>query len=47
MINPNQNNYYDGSNKIKKLNNMALKSSILYSLIKNCLEKNPEDRLSI
>ena len=47
MINPNHNNYYDGSNKIKKLNNIALKSSILYSLIKDCLVKNPEDRLSI
>ena len=47
IINPNHNNYYDGSNKIKKLNNVATKSSILYSLIKDCLEKNPEDRLSI
>ena len=32
---------------MKKLNNIASKSSILYSLIKDCLEKNPEDRLSI
>ena len=47
MLNPNHNNYYDGTNKIKKLNNVALKSSILYSLIKDCLEKNPEERLSI
>ena len=41
------NNYYDGSTKIKKLNNNVLKSSILYSIIKDCLEKNPEERLSI
>ena len=47
ILNPNPNNYYDGSNKIKKLNNIASKSSILYSLIKDCLEKNPEERLSI
>ena len=47
ILNPNHNNYYDGSNKIKKLNNITLKSSILYSLIKDCLEKNPEERLSI
>ena len=47
MLNPNHNNYYDGTNKIKKLNNISLKSSILYSLIKDCLEKNPEERLSI
>ena len=47
IINPTHNNYYDGSNKMKKLNNIASKSSILYSLIKDCLEKNPEDRLSI
>ena len=45
ILNPN--NYYDGNNKIKKLNNIAIKSSILYSLIKDCLEKNPEERLSI
>ena len=47
IINPGHNNYYDGNNKIKKLNNIAIKSSILYSLIKDCLEKNPEERLSI
>ena len=47
ILNPNHNNYYDGSNKIKKLNNISSKSSILYSLIKDCLEKNPEERLSI
>ena len=47
IINPNQNNYYDGNTKIKKLNNNASKSSILYSIIKDCLEKNPEERLSI
>jgi serine/threonine protein kinase len=41
------NNYYDGNNKIKKLNNSAIKSNILYSMIKDCLEKNPEERLSI
>ena len=47
ILNPNNNNYYDGVNKIKKLNNIASKSSILYSLIKDCLEKDPEERLSI
>jgi hypothetical protein len=41
------NNYYDGNNKIKKLNNTMMKSNILYSMIKDCLEKNPEERLSI
>ena len=41
------NNYYDGNGKIKKLNNNATKSNILYSMIKDCLEKNPEERLSI
>ena len=47
ITNANINNYYDGSSKIKKLNNNAAKSSILYSMIKDCLEKNPEERLSI
>ena len=47
IINPNLNNYYDGNNKIKKLNNTVIKSSILYSMIKDCLEKSPEKRLSI
>ena len=47
ILNPSHNNYYDGSNKKKNLNNIAAKSSILYSLIKDCLEKNPEERLSI
>jgi hypothetical protein len=47
IMNPNPNNYYDGNTKIKKLNNNATKSSILYSMIKDCLEKNPEERLSI
>ena len=47
IMNPNINNYYDGNTKIKKLNNNATKSSILYSMIKDCLEKNPEERLSI
>ena len=47
MINPNLNNYYDGNDKIKKLNNTTIKSSILYSMIKDCLEKSPEKRLNI
>ena len=47
IINPNLNNYYDGNDKIKKLNNTMMKSNILYSMIKDCLEKNPEERLSI
>ena len=40
-------NYYDGNGKIKKLNNNIVKSNILYSIIKDCLEKKPEKRLSI
>ena len=47
IINPNLNNYYDGNDKIKKLNNTTIKSSILYSMIKDCLEKSPEKRLNI
>ena len=47
MINPSLSNYFDGNSKIKKLNNIAIKSSILYSMIKDCLEKKPEKRLSI
>ena len=47
IINSSINNYYDGNIKFKKLNNNATKSSILSSLIKDCLEKNPEERLSI
>ena len=47
IMNPSSNNYYDGSTKIKKLSNNATKSSILYSMIKDCLEKNPEERLTI
>ena len=47
IINPNLNNYYDGNDKIKKLNNTTVKSSILYSMIKDCLEKSPEKRLNI
>jgi serine/threonine protein kinase len=47
ILNANLNNYYDGNTKIKKLNNNSVKSNVLYSLIKDCLEKNPEERLSI
>ena len=47
IINPNMNNYYDSSVKLRKLTNNATKSNILYSMIKDCLEKNPEERLNI
>jgi serine/threonine protein kinase len=47
ILNANINNYYDGTTKIKKMNNNSTKSNILYSLIKDCLEKNPEERLSV
>ena len=47
IISGNSNNYYDGNTKLKKLNNNVIKSNILYSMIKDCLEKNPEERLSI
>ena len=47
IINPNMNNYYDGSIKMRKMTNNATKSNILYSMIKDCLEKNPEERLNI
>ena len=47
IINPNMNNYYDASIKMRKMTNNATKSNILYSMIKDCLEKNPEERLNI
>jgi len=46
IINTGLDNYYDGNDKIKKLNNLT-KSNILYSLIQDCLEKNPKKRLNI
>ena len=47
ILSPNSNNYYDGSIKMKKMTNNATKSNIIYSMIKDCLEKNPEERLNI
>ena len=40
-------NYYDESTQIDNLNTNELKSSILFSLLRDCLEKNPDIRLSI
>ena len=40
-------NYYDGTNKIENINTNEIKSSILFSLMKDCLEKNPEYRPNI
>ena len=40
-------NYYDETVKLDNINTNELKSSILFSLLRDCLEKNPETRLSI
>ena len=40
-------NYYDESTQIDNLNTNELKSSILFSLLRDCLVKNPDIRLSI
>jgi hypothetical protein len=40
-------NYYDETVKLDNINTNELKSSILFSLLRDCLEKNPEIRLSI
>ena len=40
-------NYYDGTNKLENINTNGIKSSILFSLMKDCLEKNPEYRPTI
>ena len=40
-------NYYDGTIKLDNINSHELKSSILFSLLRDCLEKNPYMRLSI
>ena len=40
-------NYYDGTIKLDNINSHELKSSILFSLLRDCLEKNPDMRLSI
>ena len=39
--------YYDESVKLDNINSNDLKSSILFSLLRDCLEKNPEVRLSV
>ena len=40
-------NYYDGIEKFESNNINEIKSSILFSLMKDCLEKNPELRPNI
>ena len=40
-------NYFDGTAKFDNMNNIDIKSSILYSLMKDCLEKNPQLRPNI
>jgi serine/threonine protein kinase len=40
-------NYYDGTNILDDINKNEIKSSILFSLMKDCLEKNPEYRPNI
>ena len=40
-------NYYDGTNKFESNSIKEIKSSILFSLMKDCLEKNPELRPNI
>ena len=40
-------NYYDGTNKLENINSKEIKSSILFSLMRDCLEKNPELRPNI
>ena len=39
--------YYEGTTKVENLNSNEIKSSILFSMMRDCLEKNPENRLSI
>ena len=39
--------YYDGTTKLEHINSNELKSSILFSILRDCLEKNPDNRLSI
>ena len=39
--------YYDGTTKLENINSNEIKSSILFSMMRDCLEKNPEVRLSI
>ena len=40
-------NYYDGSDPLDIKNTYEFKSSILFSIIKDCLEKNPDKRINI
>ena len=39
--------YYDGTTKLESIDSNEIKSSILFSLMKDCLEKNPDYRPSI
>ena len=39
--------YYDGTTQLENIDSDEVKSSILFSLMKDCLEKNPEYRPSI
>ena len=39
--------YYKDTSKLDKINSNETKSSLLYSLMKDCLEKNPHERPSI
>ena len=39
--------YYEGTTKVENLNSNEIKSSIIFSMMRDCLEKNPENRLSI
>ena len=40
-------NYYEETNKLEKINTNEIKSSILFSLMRDCLEKNPDLRPNI
>jgi hypothetical protein len=39
--------YYDATTKLEHINSNELKSSILFSILRDCLEKNPDNRLSV
>ena len=39
--------YYDGSIKLKNIDSNEIKSTILFSLMRDCLEKNPDLRPTI